>query len=225
MLVAAVLAPERAEDAQLQQVGRAPETLETALPAEKLERLEERRRDGRATHGDPDRLEQRLGLHADLLGERPKGRLDGLRRERTNRGERVGGNAQTKAMRQVAGRLRLDMAAYRELAAFALMASDLDKATQQQLGRGQRMQEILKQPQYEPVDLENQVMVIFAGTQGFADEVPVEKMRQWEVDLIKYMAASHPDIGKDIAEKKQIAADNEKKLRDALAAFKATWQA
>src|ERR1041385_8376211 len=86
---------------------------------------------------------------------------------------RVGGDAQTKAMKQVAGRLRLDMAAYRELAAFALMASDLDKATQQQLGRGQRMQEILKQPQYQPVSLSDQVIVLFAGTNGYADQVQI----------------------------------------------------
>ncbi len=138
---------------------------------------------------------------------------------------RVGGAAQLKAMRQVAGRLRLDMAAYRELAAFAQFGSDLDKATQGQLNRGRRMQEILKQPQYAPVSLEHQVMVIYAGTQGFADEVPVEKMRQWEADLTKFLDQSHPEIGKDIVEKKQIAPDNEKKLREALAAFKSTWQA
>jgi F-type H+-transporting ATPase subunit alpha len=100
---------------------------------------------------------------------------------------RVGGDAQTKAMKQVAGRLRLDMAAYRELAAFALMASDLDKSTQQQLSRGQRMQEILKQPQYRPAELEQQVIVIFAGTNGFADGVPLDKMAQWQADLIRFM--------------------------------------
>jgi len=93
---------------------------------------------------------------------------------------RVGGDAQTKAMKQVAGRLRLDMAAYRELAAFALMASDLDKATQQQLGRGQRMQEILKQPQYRPMSLSDQVIILFAGTNGYADSIPVGKMAQWQ---------------------------------------------
>ncbi|PKN93119.1 MAG: F0F1 ATP synthase subunit alpha [Chloroflexi bacterium HGW-Chloroflexi-6] len=138
---------------------------------------------------------------------------------------RVGGAAQTKAIRQVAGRLRLDMASYRELAAFAQFGSDLDKSTQGQLNRGRRMQEILKQPQYRPVSLEHQVMVLFAGTQGFADEVPVEKMRNWETDLLKYMDVSNPEIGKDISEKRQITADNEKKLREALSAFKATWQA
>ncbi len=86
---------------------------------------------------------------------------------------RVGGDAQTRAMKQVAGRLRLDMAAFRELAAFAQFGSDLDKSTQAQLNRGQHLQEILKQPQYEPMSLENQVIVIYAGTHGFADQVPL----------------------------------------------------
>jgi F-type H+/Na+-transporting ATPase subunit alpha len=138
---------------------------------------------------------------------------------------RVGGAAQTKAMKQVAGRLRLDMAAYRELAAFAQFGSDLDKATQRQLNRGRRMQEVLKQPQYSPASLEHQVIILYAGTQGFADEVPVEKVSQWEVDLLKYMDASHPEVGKGIAESKRITEENEKKLRDALSAFKSTWQA
>jgi len=138
---------------------------------------------------------------------------------------RVGGDAQTKAMKQVAGRLRLDMAAYRELAAFALMASDLDKTTQQQLGRGQRMQEILKQPQYQPISLENQVIVIFAGTNGFADAVPVEKMAQWQADLLRFMESSQPEIGKNIAEKKMITDENRANLTAALDAFRNTWQA
>ncbi len=136
---------------------------------------------------------------------------------------RVGTAAQTKAMKQVAGKLRLDMASYRELAAFALMSGDLDKSTQSQLTRGQRMQEILKQPQYEPMALENQVMVVFAGTNGYADNVPIERMMKWEADLVRSMAASHPEIGKDIVEKKQITPENEKKLREALEAFKVTW--
>ena len=136
---------------------------------------------------------------------------------------RVGGDAQTKAMKQVAGRLRLDMAAYRELAAFALMASDLDKSTQQQLSRGQRMQEILKQPQYQPMDLENQVIVIFAGTNGYADNVPLEKMAQWQADLIRYMASSHPEIGKDIVARKAISDDNRAMLAKALDGFRAGW--
>jgi F-type H+-transporting ATPase subunit alpha len=136
---------------------------------------------------------------------------------------RVGGDAQTKAMKQVAGRLRLDMAAYRELAAFALMASDLDKSTQQQLSRGQRMQEILKQPQYQPSELEDQVIVLFAGTNGYADGVPLEKMAQWQADLIRYMAASYPEIGKDIVTKKSITDDNRAALTKALDAFRAGW--
>ncbi|MBK6647147.1 MAG: F0F1 ATP synthase subunit alpha [Anaerolineales bacterium] len=138
---------------------------------------------------------------------------------------RVGGDAQTKAMKQVAGRLRLDMAAYRELAAFALMASDLDKSTQQQLGRGQRMQEILKQPQYQPMEFEYQVIVIFAGTNGYADGVSLDKMAQWQTDLIRYMETSHPEIGKDIVAKKTISDDNRAALTKALDGFRAGWQA
>jgi len=136
---------------------------------------------------------------------------------------RVGGSAQVRAMRQVAGRLRMDMAAYRELAAFALMSSDLDKATQAQLTRGQRMQEILKQPQYEPMPLEHQVMVLFAGTQGFADSVPVEKMKKWEIDLLRFLSTSHPELGRDITLNKRITEETEKALRTALSAFQATW--
>lgn len=137
---------------------------------------------------------------------------------------RVGGDAQTKAMKQVAGRLRLDMAAYRELAAFALMASDLDKATQAQLSRGQRMQELLKQPQYQPMELEEQVMVILAGTSGFADQVPVEKMAQWQADLLRFMALSHPEIGKEIAEKKALSDDLRARMNQAFETFKNSWQ-
>src|SRR5690349_6690600 len=137
---------------------------------------------------------------------------------------RVGGDAQTKAMKQVAGRLRLDMAAYRELAAFALMASDLDKATQQQLGRGQRMQEILKQPQYSPMLLPEQVIVLFAGTNGYADQVPVAHMAQWQTDLLKFMEASYPEIRRDLTEKKQITDSTRSALAKALDAFRHSWQ-
>jgi len=137
---------------------------------------------------------------------------------------RVGGDAQTRAMKQVAGRLRLDMAAFRELAAFAQFGSDLDKSTQAQLNRGLHLQEILKQPQYEPVSLENQVIVIFAGTRGYADQVPLDEMRRWELALIRYMETSHPEIGRDIAEQKRITEENETRLREALEAFMSTWQ-
>jgi F-type H+-transporting ATPase subunit alpha len=137
---------------------------------------------------------------------------------------RVGGDAQTKAIRQVAGRLRLDMASFRELAAFAQFGSDLDKSTQAQLNRGQHLQEILKQPQYEPVTLSNQVMVIFAGTQGYSDDVPLDEMRKWEQNLIRYIETSHPEISKDIAEKNLITEENEAKLHEALKDFMSTWQ-
>ena len=138
---------------------------------------------------------------------------------------RVGGDAQTKAMKQVAGRLRLDMAAYRELAAFALMASDLDKSTQQQLSRGQHMQEILKQPQYQPAELVDQVILLFAGTNGFADGVALDKMPQWQADLIRFMATSYPEVGKDIVAKKAISDDNRAALVKALEAFRTGWVA
>src|SRR5512139_546763 len=100
---------------------------------------------------------------------------------------RVGGDAQTKAMKQVAGRLRLDMASFRELAAFAQFGSDLDKSTQAQLNRGQRMQEILKQPQYSPMSLSDQVIVLFAATNGYADQAPVASMMQWQTDVLRFM--------------------------------------
>ncbi|OGO26085.1 MAG: F0F1 ATP synthase subunit alpha [Chloroflexi bacterium RBG_16_51_16] len=138
---------------------------------------------------------------------------------------RVGGDAQTKAMKQVAGRLRLDMAAYRELAAFALMSSDLDKTTQQQLGRGQRMQEILKQPQYQPVSLEHQVIILFAGTNGFADAVPVDKMAQWQTDLIAFFDGSYPEIGREVATRKMINDETKEKFIQALNTFKRSWRA
>jgi F-type H+-transporting ATPase subunit alpha len=138
---------------------------------------------------------------------------------------RVGGDAQSKAMKQVAGRLRLDMAAYRELAAFALMSSDLDKTTQRQLGRGQRMQEILKQPQYAPMSLADEVLVIFAGTNGYADEVPVDRMGAWQADLLRFMEASYPEIGREIADKLIITDHNRERLEQALQAFRDAWSA
>lgn len=137
---------------------------------------------------------------------------------------RVGGDAQSRAMKQVAGGLRLDMAAYRDLAAFAQFGSDLDKATQAQLNRGQRLQEILKQPQYEPVSLAGQVILIFAGTNGFTDDIPITRLKTWEFELLRYMTTSHPEIGNDIAEKKRITDEIEEKLRQAIEAFNATWQ-
>jgi F-type H+-transporting ATPase subunit alpha len=136
---------------------------------------------------------------------------------------RVGGDAQTKAMKQVAGSLRLDMASFRELAAFAQFGSDLDKATQAQLNRGQHLQEILKQPQYEPMPLENQVMVIYAGTQGYADKIPLEQMKSWESALLRFLETTHPEIGKDIAEKMIITEKMIEALNGALKEFTSTW--
>src|SRR3990172_4643895 len=137
---------------------------------------------------------------------------------------RVGGDAQTKAMKQVAGRLRLDMASFREVAAFAQFGSDLDKATQAQLARGQRLQEVLKQPQYAPAELEQQVIALFGATNGYADQVPVDQVRSWEQALLRSVEASHPEIPKDIAARKMITPETEKALRQAIEAFNQGWQ-
>ncbi len=137
---------------------------------------------------------------------------------------RVGGDAQTKAMKQVAGRLRLDMAAFREVAAFAQFGSDLDKATQAQLARGQRLQEVLKQPQYAPAELEQQVIALFGATNGYADQVPVDQVRSWEQALLRSVEASHPEIPQDIAARKMITPETEKALRQAIEAFNQGWQ-
>src|SRR6202790_1647975 len=117
---------------------------------------------------------------------------------------RVGGSAQINAMRQVAGTLRLDLAQYRELAAFAQFGSDLDKATQSQLTRGARLVEILKQPQYQPLPVEKQVAIIFAGTNGYLDTLSLSDARQYETELYKFMETRHPDLSRGIAEKKQL---------------------
>ena len=113
---------------------------------------------------------------------------------------RVGSSAQTPAMKQVAGSLRLDLAQFRELAAFAQFSSDLDKATKARIDRGQRLTEILKQPQYRPVPVEKQVMIIFAATNGYLDSTPVDKVGEWEAAFYRYMDANHPEIGQEIVE-------------------------
>ncbi len=140
---------------------------------------------------------------------------------------RVGGNAQTRAMRQVAGTLRLDLAQFRELAAFAQFASDLDKATRARIDRGQRLTEVLKQPQYQPVPVENQVMIIYAGTNGFLDDVPVPLVSQWEQAFYRYMEANHPEIGQEIIEKsvngkEKMTDDLMQRLNKAIEEFKQT---
>ncbi len=132
---------------------------------------------------------------------------------------RVGGSAQIKAMRQVAGTLRLDLAQYRELAAFAQFGSDLDPATQKQLNRGKRLTEILKQPQYQPLPVEKQVAIIYAATNGYLDSVAVERLRQYEDDLFRFLDTSHPGVLAAIAEKKILDDDVKKNLNAALDDF------
>jgi F-type H+-transporting ATPase subunit alpha len=128
-------------------------------------------------------------------------------------------------MKQVAGRLRLDMASFRELAAFAQFGSDLDKTTQAQLNRGQHLQEILKQKQYQPMSLEDEVLLLFAGTNGFSDQVPLDKMPAWETDFLRFMQTTHPEIGKSVSTSKMITPETESKLREAILAFNVSWSA
>jgi F-type H+-transporting ATPase subunit alpha len=132
---------------------------------------------------------------------------------------RVGGKAQTKAMKTVAGRLRLELAQFRELAAFAQFGSDLDKATRDQLERGQRLTEILKQPQYEPVPLDHQVMLIYAVTHDFADEVPIDKMREWADGLLRFMDTLHPEIGRRIMETEELDQETEAQLAEIISEY------
>src|SRR3954466_12722394 len=133
---------------------------------------------------------------------------------------RVGGNAQIKAMKQVAGPLRLSLAQYRELEAFAQFGSDLDAATQRQLARGGRLVEVLKQPQYRPVPVEKQVVIIFAVTNGYLDDVEVPQIRQWERDFLDYLEASHAAVLTDIRTKKALDDDLTNRLKAAITAFK-----
>jgi F-type H+-transporting ATPase subunit alpha len=132
---------------------------------------------------------------------------------------RVGGSAQVKAMRQVAGTLRLDLAQYRELAAFAQFGSDLDKATLNQLNRGRRLVEILKQPQYQPLPVEKQVVIIFAATNGYLDTVPVELVREYETELFRFVETRHAQTLTTLAEKKAIDDDLKAKLTGLLKEF------
>ncbi len=132
---------------------------------------------------------------------------------------RVGGNAQIKAMKKIAGRLRLDLAQYRELEAFAKFGSDLDKTTQAQLRRGSRLVELLKQGQYVPLSVEDQIVVIFAGTNGYLDEVPLEYIKRFEEEFLQTMHLKHGDILKEIMEKKDLTDQITKKLNSILREF------
>ena len=135
---------------------------------------------------------------------------------------RVGGAAQIKAMKQVAGTMRLDLAQYRELAAFAQFGSDLDKATKAQLDRGARMVETLKQAQYSPLQVEDQVLTIFTAVRGFLADIPVDKVVTFHADFIKFMHTNHPEIGKKIVEKKKLDDALEAEIKAAITEFKET---
>ncbi len=137
---------------------------------------------------------------------------------------RVGGSAQVKAMKQVAGRLRLDLAQYRELAAFSQFGSDLDKATQQMLAKGERLTEILKQDQYQPLPMEKQVVIIFAATNGYLDPYPVPECRRYEKDLYAFLDARYAALLKELAEKKDLKGEPTEKLKAALAEFGEVFQ-
>ena len=138
---------------------------------------------------------------------------------------RVGGNAQIKAMKQVAGSLRLDLAQYREMAAFAQFGSDLDKATQAQLARGSRLVEILKQPQYRPLPVEKQILIIFAGTNGFLEMYPESALQRYEAELYEFVEKKSSEILREIREKRTIDAELEKKVKTLLEEFKGKFKA
>ncbi len=138
---------------------------------------------------------------------------------------RVGGACQVKAMKQVAGTLRLDLAQFRELEAFAQFGSDLDKATQQQLNRGRRLVEILKQPQYQPLPMSKQVSILYAGTRGYLDKYPLERLADYEKQLYDFAESKHADVFSDLESKKAIDDDLEAKLKKMLDEFDGIFQA
>jgi F-type H+-transporting ATPase subunit alpha len=138
---------------------------------------------------------------------------------------RVGGSAQVKAMRAVAGRLRLDLAQFRELAAFAMFAGELDKATQAMLAKGERLTELLKQPQFQPLTMEKQVIAIFAGTNGYLDAIPVAEARRYEKELYSFLELRHTDLLKAVAEKKDIKGELTEKIKVVLGEFGEVFQA
>ncbi len=136
---------------------------------------------------------------------------------------RVGSDAQRRAMKRVTGGLRSDLAQYRELAAFAQFGSDLDKATQRQLDRGARLMEMQKQPQFSPSSLPHQVMLIFAGTRGYLDDVPVDNVSEWSRDFLRYMDTAHAGVGNSIADTFDFTDETEESLKQALSDFNASW--
>jgi len=132
---------------------------------------------------------------------------------------RVGGAAQVKAMKQVAGTLKLDLAQYRELASFAQFGSDLDKATQAQLERGGRLVEILKQSQYQPMSLAQEVVILYAGVRGFIDKYPIEKIKEYEKQLLSFMDTKHQAVLDEIDEKQELKPDLDDKIKGVLTEF------
>jgi F-type H+-transporting ATPase subunit alpha len=138
---------------------------------------------------------------------------------------RVGGSAQIKGMKQVSGSLRLDLAQYREMAAFAQFGSELDKTTQAQLARGARMVELLKQKQYEPVPVELQILVIFAGTHGYVDDLPVQEVRRFEQRLVRYITDHQGDLRGEILKKKQLDEELTARVKEVLDEFKKEYMA
>ncbi|GJQ25401.1 MAG: ATP synthase subunit alpha [Phycisphaerae bacterium] len=133
---------------------------------------------------------------------------------------RVGGNAQIKAMKKIAGSLRLDLAAYRELEAFAQLGTELDAATQRQLDRGARMVELLKQGQFKPYNVIDQVISIFAGSKGFLDDLPISQVAKFETELLKHIRDEHPEVHKELTDKKELTDAIDAKLKELIAAFK-----
>src|SRR5215217_1104814 len=133
---------------------------------------------------------------------------------------RVGGNAQTKMMKKIAGSLKLDLAAYRELEAFSQLGTELDKATQRQLDRGARLVELLKQPQYKPMPVEQEVMVVYAGTQGFLDDVPINRVQEFQDSFLQYVDSSAPAVRQSLQSKPELTKELEEQLKQALNDFK-----
>lgn len=139
---------------------------------------------------------------------------------------RVGGDAQRKSMKKVAGRMKLELSQFRALAAFAQFGAELDKNTQQQLDRGLRLTELLKQPQYQPLPLDEEVILIFAGTRGFLDAIPLNQVKAWQTDFVRYVKTQYPQVGKsilDASSKYDLTAESEKTLEQALTEFNRTW--
>ncbi|TAJ88919.1 F0F1 ATP synthase subunit alpha [bacterium] len=137
---------------------------------------------------------------------------------------RVGGNAQIKAMKQIAGSLRLDLAQYREMAAFAQFGSDLDQATQRQINRGSRLVDILKQGQYEPLPVEKQILIIYAGTNGFVDHLPISALKKYEQELYGFVESRHPDLLPEIVKKRELSEELRAKMKKVLEEFNANFK-